>query len=256
MRDPRSKFAFDFAISFAGEDRTIAEKIANKLRTARDVTVFYDYYYKSELLGEKLGKEFSIVYGPATRFFVPIISEYYVRKDYTNYEWTIAKEEGKKRDYEFILPIRLDDSKLIGLQSDVSFLDWRKESLESIVETLLKKLAVSPVIRNTLWVATVGIIVDETIKKWSRIPRFRPGPYPGVLLSYQELCDWFERNLMERLTRKGFKDLKILEDLRNGEALSVRFQFHWAPSDTSLDFGPLDWWQILEVTPLEDVYPD
>jgi len=255
MKGPKSEFIFDFAVSFAGEDRPIAEKIASKLRKARGVSVFYDYYFKSELLGKKIGREFSVIYGPATRFFVPLISKYYVSKDYTDFEWTVAKEEASKRDYEFILPIRLDDSKLIGLQSDVDYLDWRKDSLESIVETLLKKLVVSAVTKSTVWVATVGLVVDEAVKNWRNIPRFQPGTYPGMPQSYADLCDWFEQDLHERLHRAGLRGMEFLEDSRNGETLSVRFKFNWSPPDQPLDFGPLDWWEVLEVAPLKDIYP-
>lgn len=242
-----SHFTFDFAISFAGEDRPIAEQIADKL-TEGGAKVFYDYYYKSELLGKKLGRVFPTVYGPSTRFFVPIISKHYIQKDYTNYEWRIAKEEERKRKGEFILPLRLDDSKLIGLHTDVVFVDLRTTSSESAIQILLRKSVPSPATENTVWVATVGLVVGEVTENWE-IPR-------GVPRSYPDLCDWLERDLRRRLTESGLKGWEILEDSRSGETLSVRFKFCWSPTDHPLDFGLLDWWEVLEVVPLADIYPD
>ncbi len=209
MTGSRSKYTFDFAISYAGEDRRLAERIAAAL-TERGASVFYDRYFRSALLGRSLRKDLAIVYGPSTRFFVPLISKYYVAKDCTNYEWQIAKEEEKKRSAEFILPIRLDDSNLIGLHGDIGFCDLRENSMEfveSVVQDLLEKLGPSEEEVNTEWVATVGINVDEAVNNWPSIPRF-PGPLGG----YAELCDWFEQDLRKRLVKSGLSDWKILED--------------------------------------------
>lgn len=245
-----SRYAFDFAISYAGEDRPLAERIAAAL-TEGGASVFYDRYFRSALLGRSLRKELAITYGPTTRFFVPLISKYYVDKDYANYEWQIAKEEEKKRSAEFILPIRLDDSNLIGLHGDIRFCDLRKDSIESVVQDLLEKLGPSEEEVNTEWIATIGINVDEAASNWPSIPRF-PGPLGG----YAELCDWFEQDLRKRLVKSGLNDWEILEDARNGETLSIRFRFHWLPAEHPLDFGPLDWWEVLEVAPLKEIYPE
>jgi hypothetical protein len=246
------EYTFDFAISYAGEDRPVAERIAKAL-TEGGAKVFYDHYYKSALLGRSLRKDLAIIYGPSTRFFLPFISKYYVDKDYTDYEWQIAKDEEKKRRATFILPIRLDDSKLVGLRGDVGFFDLRKKSkksIESLVKGLLDKLGIREEIENVDWVATVGINVEELENGWPEIPRF-PGPLGG----YAELCDWLEEDLMQRLSKSGLQDWEIVEDSRNGETLSIRFRFHWVPSEEALDFGVLDWWEVLEVAPFKEIYP-
>lgn len=251
MTGVTQQFEFDFAISFAGEDRSVAEQLAHKLKE-KGVAVFYDHYYKSRLLGEKLGREFRTIYGPATRFFVPIISKYYIQKDYTNYEWTIAKEEEKRRNYKYILPLRLDESRLVGLHSDVRFADLRVETLDTVVESLLEKLQMIelPLITSGYiwWVATVGLVVEEVVEQWN-LP-------DSVPRTYVDLCDWLEKDLEYRLQKGGIKGVELIEDSRNGESLSVRFRFKWSPSECPLDFGPLEWWQVLEILPFESVYPD
>jgi hypothetical protein len=247
MSDSENIYTFDYAISFAGEDRPIAEEIANRLSEG-GANVFYDYYFKSVLLGEKLGQELPNIYGPSTRFFVPLISKYYAKKDYSNYEWIIAKEEETKRSCEFILPIRLDDSKLIGLHSDVVFLDLRKDSTETVTKILLEKLGKIPERENTDWVATVGLVINEVLENW-KIPKRVPK-------IYAYLCDWLQQDLEKRLTKAGLEDWEFLEDKRDGEIFSLRFEFRWVPSEEPLDFGPLDWWEVLEVAPKKDIYPE
>ena len=44
---------FDIALSFAGEDRSWAEKLATLLK-ARGVRVFYDEFFQSTLWGKNL----------------------------------------------------------------------------------------------------------------------------------------------------------------------------------------------------------
>lgn len=264
MTDLQDNYSFDFAISYAGEDRLLAKRIADELQEGGAI-VYLDLYFRSVLLGRSLRKEFAKTFSSSSRFFVPFISKYYVEKDFTNFEWQTAKEEETKRNAEFILPIRLDDSKLIGLHPDIRFCDLREgsiESIESVVKDLLNKLgAYERMVKtdwvateekvNVEWIATVGINIDEAINDWPKTPSF-PGPLGG----YAELCDWFEQDLRKRLDKSGLNDWDILEDARHGDTLSIRFRFHWLPKERPLDFGPLDWWEVLEVVPLKEIYPE
>lgn len=135
-----SKFEYDIALSFAGEDREIAEEIANALGI-EGVKVFYDQFHKIALWGKKLTKHFSEVYGPKTKFVMPLISKHYPIKDWTDFEFSIARREAKKRTREFILPVKLDGTKVVGIHEDVLFLDYKSEGTDGIVDAVLTKLA-------------------------------------------------------------------------------------------------------------------
>lgn len=133
------RFEHDIALSFAGEDRSVARGIGERLRQV-GVRVFYDEFYKPELWGRNLSQEFRRRYGPSSRFVLPFISRHYAIKDWTDFEFTIAQEEARRRSREFILPVRLDDTVIVGLRSDVAYLDFRREEVDGIVSTILKKL--------------------------------------------------------------------------------------------------------------------
>ena len=135
-----SMFEYDIALSFAGEDREIAKEIANALRI-EGVKVFYDQFHKIDLWGKKLTKSFSEVYGSKTKFVMPLISKHYPIKDWTDFEFSIARREAKKRKREFILPVKLDETKVVGIQEDVLFLDYNSEGIDGIVDAVLAKLA-------------------------------------------------------------------------------------------------------------------
>lgn len=134
------KFEYDIAISFAGENRDIAKHLAEKLR-AKEVNIFYDEFYKSELWGKELTEYFQEAYGPKTRFVVVLMSEYYPVKDWTGFEFSIIRKEAEKRKTEFILPVKLDDTRMEGIKEDVAYLNYQNEGIDGIVTCLLKKLA-------------------------------------------------------------------------------------------------------------------
>ena len=132
---------YDVAISYAGEDRYIAENIADALRN-KGLSVFYDQFYKSELWGKNLSEWFKKIYGESSRFVLVLISHHYPVKDWTDFEFSIAKEEENKRDGEFILPMRLDETKLVGLPSDKAYLDFNREGLDAIVDCFVEKIKI------------------------------------------------------------------------------------------------------------------
>ncbi len=132
------KFKFDFALSFAGEDRKYADDLATRLKK-QGVSVFYDRDYQSYLLGKKQS-EYELIYGLQSRFVVPIISQNYVKKDWPRFEFDSAKREAPRRNSEFILPLRLDDARLLGLNDDLNFLSLIDLPIESVAAALLDKL--------------------------------------------------------------------------------------------------------------------
>jgi tetratricopeptide (TPR) repeat protein len=138
----RRNYKWDVAISFAGEDRKIARKLAASLK-ASGLCVFYDKDHKSYLWG-KSQKEFDSIYGQESRFVMPIISKHYTTSDWPRYEFSVALEESKKRQEEFILPVRLDDTRLSGLHDDINYIDLRQESISEVVRALVDKCGRRP----------------------------------------------------------------------------------------------------------------
>src|SRR6266511_4086097 len=135
MNTTRPEPNFDFAVSYAGNDRSIAERLASLLAEAGAV-VFIDTPYRAHLVGRRLDKEFEWVFGPGTRYFVPIISRAYADRPWPQHEWSVAIRESERRSEEFILPLRLDDSLLVGLPSTVGYVDLRQHSIEAVAELL------------------------------------------------------------------------------------------------------------------------
>ncbi len=73
----RTSHSFDVAISFAGTERDIAERLAEKVRDA-GFAVFYDAFYPEDLWGKDLPVFFGEIYRKAARYCVIFVSSNYV----------------------------------------------------------------------------------------------------------------------------------------------------------------------------------
>nr|QEO73577.1 hypothetical protein [uncultured bacterium] len=139
--DEMTQIRYDVAISFAGEDRVIAEEIATKL-LARRYSVFYDRFEQHKLWGEDLGGRLSDVYSEQSRYCVIVVSHNYANKVWTRLEFSSAVAGaifGDSRD-AYVLPLRLDDTKLSGLRPTVGYLDLRLLDVPEVVDLLVRKI--------------------------------------------------------------------------------------------------------------------
>jgi len=187
MNDTSAAPSFDFAISYAGSDRALAQQLASLLSN-RGAKVFVDTPYRAHLVGRRLDREFEWLFGPGTRFFVAIVFQSYVDRPWPQHEWSIAIREAEMRSEEFILPLRLDDSLLVGLPSTVGYIDLREDSVEAAADLLLGKLRGVQSPEVTQWVATFGILVEDVLSS-DDFPRSAP-------TDYAHLCDWLAQDLV------------------------------------------------------------
>lgn len=130
---------YDVALSFAGEDRDCAAALADVL-IQRGVNVFYDEYEKATLWGKDLYVYLSDLYQNQAHFCVMFLSKYYSEKLWTNHEREAAQARSFQENGEYILPIRLDDTKIPGILPTVGYLYWKNESLESIADAIVQKV--------------------------------------------------------------------------------------------------------------------
>jgi hypothetical protein len=130
---------YDVALSFAGEDRSLVEEVAVGLRRRR-VRVFYDRFEQAELWGKDLYQHLFDVYSSKARYCVVFVSEHYVTKPWTRHEIKAAQAKQFVSESEYILPVRLDDSRLPGLAPTVGYVDARNLNAEGIVQLIAEKL--------------------------------------------------------------------------------------------------------------------
>ena len=135
---------YDVALSFAGEDRPHAEKLA-KLLEAGGYSVFYDDFERAQLWGKDLYVHLSSVYKDQARYCVMFLSEHYARKLWTRHELQSAQARAfVEENREYILPVRLDDTEIPGILLTAGYLDLRSMTIDEIYQALVEKLSGAP----------------------------------------------------------------------------------------------------------------
>lgn len=97
---------YDFALSFAGEDRELAEAIFNEL-SSREVAVFYDKNEQHRILGNDVEEYLAPIYRSESRYVVPLLSQHYPKKIWTKFESDNFKQRFGENS---IIPIWFSDN--------------------------------------------------------------------------------------------------------------------------------------------------
>jgi hypothetical protein len=135
---------YDFGLSFAGEDRALARRIAELLQEA-EVEVFYDHNEQHRIIAVDVEEYLRPIYQSEARFIVALLSRSYPKKIWTKFE----SEQFKQRfGNNAVIPIWFTDAPP-GLFDETrkygGFTYNPAEPLEpqaqEFVELLLRKLA-------------------------------------------------------------------------------------------------------------------
>lgn len=132
-------YPYDVAISFAGENRTQARDIVLACREA-GLEVFYDFDQQHILWGKDLRQRLAEVYSQEALYMIVLISTHYPEKDWSAFELDVGKGAAKKRTDEYLLPVRLDDTDLVGLSKNTAWMDLRKSTQAQIAQALCDKI--------------------------------------------------------------------------------------------------------------------
>ncbi|MEM9922208.1 MAG: toll/interleukin-1 receptor domain-containing protein, partial [Cyanobacteria bacterium P01_D01_bin.50] len=104
-----SDFEYDIALSFAGEERYMAERLFHALQQ-EDIKVFYDQNEESELWGEDLSLTLPDIYENKARFCIMLFSQHYVNKEWTKLELNSALKRKWSKNVNNILPLNVDNT--------------------------------------------------------------------------------------------------------------------------------------------------
>ena len=135
---------YDFALSFAGTDRDIAEAVVRKLEDA-EVEVFYDLNEQHRILAEDVEEYLGPIYASEAQMVVCILGPDYPRRVWTKFESQQFKQRFKSGS---VVPIVLSDAPL-GIFDEaarVGHLAWNRagsvdDQASAVVQALLRKLA-------------------------------------------------------------------------------------------------------------------
>ncbi len=138
------KGRYDFALSFAGEERAIAQRLCQIL-SEREISVFYDEDEQHRILAENVEDYLAPIYRTEAAYVVPLLSRHFPRKIWTKFESDQFKNRFGKRA---VIPIRFRDAGEGFFSQSSGYgglpLDPMKQvepQLLTIADTLAKRLA-------------------------------------------------------------------------------------------------------------------
>ena len=167
-------YEYDIALSFAGEDRDIAEKIAMEL-VKLGIRVFYDDFEREKLWGEDLAEFFHRIYSQSSRYCVILVSKKYLEKPWTTHERRSALERVINGRKSYILPVKVEDVDLPGLPSTIGHVKWERsiDDLVGLIQTKLRQPESPPKSVPTQISAPQSMPSDSSVDDDPRILRHR-----------------------------------------------------------------------------------
>src|SRR5262245_38670368 len=95
----KSEYEYDVALSFAGENRALAEELATALKS-EGVKVFYDRYEEANLWGKDLYQHLQEVYRDKAKYCIIFVSKEYSNKLWTRHELRQAQARAFRENQE------------------------------------------------------------------------------------------------------------------------------------------------------------
>lgn len=145
FRQEDHDYEFDFAISFAGENRLLAAFIAEQL-SILDAHVFYDQNYESNFLGRAWGAEFLRIFGKDSRLVLCILDSKHLEKIWPTFERDCFTPRVKDAT---VIPIKLDETNFPGISEDIVSIyfdwqledeNWHNEVIDKIIFPVMERL--------------------------------------------------------------------------------------------------------------------
>jgi hypothetical protein len=144
FRSLSREYEWDFAISFAGENRELAREIVYQLELL-DASVFFDEHYEANFLGRVWREQFRRIFTERSRFVVCLLDVHHDRKIWPTFERECFAPRVKDGE---VIPIYLDDTLFPGISRDLVGIEFKKQSpldsnlvTDNIVWKLMERLS-------------------------------------------------------------------------------------------------------------------
>ncbi|MHB1526460.1 MAG: TIR domain-containing protein [Candidatus Dormibacteria bacterium] len=134
------EFAFDVALSFAGEDRAYVEEVSTALKAAH-VRVILDSDHEAAMWGENPPEYFRSIYTERSRYTIIFVSMHYASSTWTRGQRRAALTRAQLQRPAYVLQVRLDDTVLPGLLTTGGYIDARRTGTDGLVHALRARLS-------------------------------------------------------------------------------------------------------------------
>ena len=208
-------YEYDVVLSFAGEDRAVADELAVLLRN-RHVRVFYDLYEKANLWGKDLYQHLQSVYRDKARYCIIFASESYAKKVWPRHELRQAQARAFSENSEYLLPLRLDATEIPGVNDTVGYLDMRSTTVREVAGLLLEKLG------NTRYPRRIR-------RTGTAAPEHAPLPeIPQIIVNGREVASTWPDEMAAAQLLSAYQIVMYVERIRYGDE-----EYDWKADELS-----------------------
>ncbi|MBL7188608.1 MAG: leucine-rich repeat domain-containing protein [Phycisphaerae bacterium] len=131
---------FRVALSFPGEQRDFAEKVADFLgEQFGEDEVFYDKHFEAELARPNADTLVQDIYHDGSELIVVFLCAGYKKKEWCGLEWRAIRDLIKKRKESDIMFIRFDDTPILGSYSIDGYVDARDRTEREVAELIVRR---------------------------------------------------------------------------------------------------------------------
>ncbi len=121
------RYRYDVAISFAGPQRKLAERLADLLHHQQHLKVFYDEHQSQGLWGVDLDQHLPTIYGRDCRIAVLLLSKDYVKRHWPQVEQKAALTRAIQEGWDGILLVSTDGTRLQEIPDSIVIRDLTAE---------------------------------------------------------------------------------------------------------------------------------
>ncbi|MEK6758716.1 MAG: hypothetical protein AABY51_03000 [Deltaproteobacteria bacterium] len=145
FKETDKDYEYDFAISFAGENRDLARFIAEQLEIL-DAHVFYDEHFEANFLGKTWSEQFKKIFSTDSRLVICVLDKNHKEKIWPTFERECFQPRVAAED---VIPIFLDDTTFVGISSDLvgikfkwnhSDPEWKDKVIDCVVLKIIDRL--------------------------------------------------------------------------------------------------------------------
>ena len=133
------RFKYDLAISFAGEQRHLADEFARRLDAA-GYSIFYDEFHQAALWGQDLSIALKQAYSYDARYCLILLSREYIEKPWTEFERKNAIARFISQRGEYVLCLKIDEVELPGFPEGIAYVALDRHGVDGSYKLLLAKL--------------------------------------------------------------------------------------------------------------------
>lgn len=138
FRPVSCEMEYDFAISFAGENRDLARTIVRQLELF-DAHVFFDEHFEANFLGGAWHAQFERIFGRDSHLVICLLDKHYREKIWPTFERECFLPRVAEGD---VIPIFLDATPFVGIPKDIIGIPFRVDSSTSLDNQVTDQIAV------------------------------------------------------------------------------------------------------------------